>query len=232
MMAAKYSKELIEEIRKEVLGGKNKHRVAKERNLSEKTVYYYTRDIPSTNPGRTEIRGNTLDLLKILLKEGLIISNAKNSTNLRTLQKHFPSIKRSQFKKRSVYYLEDKNKLALLEMMKLNKSRIINYQELGRLCQVFNTNLEINQKRAFLGKIVRPRRYKIMKFRQYYHSLSKEKQLKIDDFFGRFLHSELLGVFCFIKNTLLPRFIIPFSPYDSDNFICPTLLPCKGKIII
>jgi hypothetical protein len=191
-MASKYSKEIIEEIRKEVLGGKNKHRVAKEKNLCVKTVYYYTRDLPSTNPGRTEIRGNTLYLLKKLLKEGLIVSNARNNANLRTLQKHFPSIKRSQFKKRSVYYLEDKNKLALKEMMKQNKSRIINYQELGRVCQVFNTDLEINQKRAFLGKKLKPRRYKTNKFRKYTQFISKEKQTKIDDFFGRFLHSELL----------------------------------------
>ena len=193
MMTAKYSKELIEEIRKEILNGKNKHQVAKERNLCVKTVYYYTRDLPSTNPGRTEIRGSTLDLLKTLLKEGLIISNTKNNANLRTLQKHFPSIKRSQFKKKSIYYLEDRNKLALKEMMKQNKSRIINYQELGKVCKIFNTNLEMNQKRAFLGKNTRPRRFKIKKFRQYNQLYSKEKQTKIDDFFGRFLHSEQLS---------------------------------------
>ena len=203
-MTAKYSKELIEEIRKEILNGKNKHQVAKERNLCVKTVYYYTRDLPSTNPGRTEIRGSTLDLLKTLLKEGLIISNTKNNANLRTLQKHFPSIKRSQFKKKSIYYLEDRNKLALKEMMKQNKSRIINYQELGKVCKIFNTNLEMNQKRAFLGKNTRPRRFKIKKFRQYNQLYSKEKQTKIDDFFGRFLHSEQLSMYIyFIKNTFM-----------------------------
>ena len=191
-MTAKYSKELIEEIRKEVLSGKTKYRVAIEKSLCVKTVYYYTRDIPSSNPGRTEIRGNTLDLLKKLLKEGLIVSNAKNNGCLRTLQRHFPSIKRSQFKKRSVYYLEDKNKLALREMMKQNKSRIINFQELGRVCQVFNTDLEMNQKRAFLGKKLKPKRYKSHKFRKYSQFISKEKQTKIDDFFGRFLHLYVL----------------------------------------
>ncbi len=77
-------------------------------------------------------------------------------------------------------------------MMKQNKSRIINYQELGKVCKIFNTNLEINEKRAFLGRNTRPRRYKIKKFRKFYQLDSKEKQTKIDDFFGRFLHSELL----------------------------------------
>jgi hypothetical protein len=193
-MASKYSKELIEEIRQEILSGKTKHQVAVEKNLCIQTVYYYTKGIPSTNTGRTEIRGNTLVLLKKLLKEGYIISNTKNNDNFRTLQKHFPSIKRSQYKKRSIYYLEDKNKLALKEMMKQNKSRIINYQELGKVCKIFNTNLEINEKRAFLGKNIRPRRFKIKKFKQFYQLDSKEKQLKIDDFFGRFLHSEVLSI--------------------------------------
>jgi hypothetical protein len=202
-MTTKYSKELIEEIRQEVLSGKTKHQVAKEKNLCIQTVYYYTKDISSTNTGRTEIRGSTLDLLKTILKEGLIVSNTKNNDNLRTLQKHFPSIKRSQYKKRSIYYLEDKNKLALKEMMKQNKSRIINYQELGEVCKIFNTNLDINEKRAFLGKNTRPRRYKIKKFRQFYQLDSKEKQTKIDDFFGRFLHSELLKQTKFITLKLL-----------------------------
>jgi len=191
-MANKYSEELIEEIRKQVLSGKNKHRVAKEMNICAKTVYYYTRDIPSTNPGRTEIRGKTLDVLKTLLTEGSVVSNAKNNDNLRTLQMHFPSIKRSQFKGRSIYYLEDKNKLALRRMMKEGKSRIISFQDLGRLSQVFNTGLEINEKRRFLGRNLKPRHYKIKKFKQHYQSSSKEKQSLLDDFLGRFLHSELL----------------------------------------
>jgi hypothetical protein len=60
------------------------------------------------------------------------------------------------------------------------------------MSKVFNTNLEINQKRRFLGKNPKPRRYKIKKFKQQYQSKSKEKQSILDDFFGRFLHSELL----------------------------------------
>jgi hypothetical protein len=64
-----------------------------------------------------------------------------------------PQIKRSQFKGKSIYYLEDKNKRALLEMMKQNTTRIISYQDLARASQVFNTDIEIYEKRSFLGKI-------------------------------------------------------------------------------
>ena len=69
-MSTKYSKKLIRKIRKEVLSGKTKYSVAKERNICDKMVYYYTKDIPSKSPGRTEIRGRTLDILKALLTEG------------------------------------------------------------------------------------------------------------------------------------------------------------------
>ncbi len=137
------------------------------------------------------IEGEALELLKQLLQEGYVYTG-KNRNKLRFLQKIFPVIKRSQYKNKSIYYLEDKNKLALQEMMTQNKSRIISFQDLGRMSQVFNTDLEIKQKRAFLGKKLEPTHYKIKKFKQNYQSVSKEKQSILDDFFGRFLHSEVL----------------------------------------
>jgi hypothetical protein len=137
------------------------------------------------------VEGEALDLLKQILQDGYVYTG-KNRNRLRFLQKIFPIIKRSQFKNKSIYYLEDKNRLALQEMMKQNKSRIISFQELGRMSQVFHTELDIQQKRRFLGRNPRPKRYRIKKFRQYFQSSSKEKQTKIDDFFGRFLHSEVL----------------------------------------
>ena len=137
------------------------------------------------------IEGESLELLKQLLQGGYVYTG-NNRNKLRFLQRIFPVIKRSQFKNKSIYYLEDKNKLALKEMMKQNTSRIVSFQELSRMSQVFNTNLEIKHKRSFLGKNLKPKRYKIKKFRQYHQSSSKEKQTLLDDFFGRFLHSEVL----------------------------------------
>ncbi len=137
------------------------------------------------------VEGESLELLKQLLQHGYVYTG-NNRNRLRFLQRIFPVIKRSQFKNKSIYYLEDKNKLALQEMMKQDTSRIISFQELGRMSQVFNTDLEIKQKRAFLGKYPKPKRYKIKKFKQYRQSVSKEKQSLLDDFLGRFLHSEVL----------------------------------------
>jgi len=140
------------------------------------------------------IEGETLELLKQLLQDGFVYTG-KNRNKLRFLQRIFPVIKRSQFKNKSIYYLEDKNKLALQEMMIQNKSRIISFQDLSRMSQVFNTDLEIKQKRVFLGKNLKPKRYRIKKFWKYDQSVSKEKQSLLDDFLGRFLHSEVLNYF-------------------------------------
>ena len=97
-------------------------------NICEKMVYYYTKDIPSNNPGRTEIRRKTLDVLKTLLTEGFVDSNKSNSSNLRTLQKHFKVIKGARLDgKKSVYYLEDKIKKEFSASSKLvKKERYVN----------------------------------------------------------------------------------------------------------
>jgi hypothetical protein len=185
------SKELIQKIRKEVLKGKSKYQVSKEMHLDRTTVYKHTKDLPNKYKREPYISGKPLELLRELLEKGYVYTE-ENRNALRALQRYFSSIKRSQFKNKSIYYLEDKNKLALQEMMKQDTSRIISFQELGRMSQVFNTDLEIQQKRVFLGKNLKPKRYKIKKFKRHCQLDSKEKQSKIDDFFGRFLHSEVL----------------------------------------
>jgi len=69
------------------------------------------------------ITGKNLELLKELLQKGYVYTRG-NRNRLRYLQKIFPVIKRSQYKNKSIFYLEDKNKLALQEMLKQNNSRI------------------------------------------------------------------------------------------------------------
>jgi hypothetical protein len=190
-MTKHLSKEQIAYIREEVFQGKSKFQVAKEFGISDTTVYRHTKDLPNKYKREPYISGKPLELLKQLLRDGFVYTE-ENRNALRSLQKHFPEIRRSQYKNKSIYYLEDKNKLALKEMMKQNTSRIVSFQDLGRISQVFHTDLEIQQKRQFLGKNLKPKRYKIKKFRKLHQSFSKEKQTKIDDFLGRFLHSELL----------------------------------------
>ena len=137
------------------------------------------------------IHGKNLEILKQLIQDGYVYTG-KNRNKLRFLQRIFPVIRRSQFKNRSIYYLEDKNKLALKEMMKQNSSRIINYHELPRASRVFNTDISKHEKKQFFGKNKPRSRRRNHKSEPVQVSVSKEKQTLLDDFFGRFLHSEVL----------------------------------------
>ncbi len=151
-MSRKTSKEIIKKIKREVLSGKSKYQVTKEMGVSSKVVYYHTRDIPSKNPGRTEIRGKTLELLKELLQKGHVNCRNRCSPNFYTLQKHFPVIKRAQVAHKTVYYLEDKNKDALRALLENKRSKIINYQDLASISKIFHVQLKKNEKQALLGK--------------------------------------------------------------------------------
>lgn len=189
------SKEFIQEIREEVLKDKSKHQVSREMNITDTVVYKYTKDVPNKFKREPYISGKPLELLKQLLEKGYVYTE-ENRKALRALQRYFPSIKRSQFKNKSCYYLEDKSKLALLELIKQNTSRIISYQDLARASEVFNTDIEIHEKRSFLGKNQWRKAKKIQESTNRYSLVSKEKQTHLDDFLGRFLHSEVLLGFC------------------------------------
>lgn len=193
-MGKKLSSEQKNKIRKEVLSSKTKYSVAKEMGISYQLVYYYTQDIPSSKPGRSEIRGKTLELLKQLLTEGYVNSIRGKGQNFRTLQKHFPMIRRSQVDGKSIYYLEDKNKKALQAMIGSKKSRIISYQDLASMSKVFNVNLKKAEKHEFLGKKRRINRRVKIGTKSKKSGILKECQTNLDEFLGRFLHSEVLQV--------------------------------------
>jgi len=192
MMRRYLTKDDIQRMREEILKGKSKYQVPKEMHIDRTTVYNYTKDLPNKYHREPYLSGKPLELLKQLLEKGYVYTE-ENRNALRSLQRYFPQIKRSQFKNKSCYYLEDKNKLALLELMKQNTTRIISYQDIAKACQVFHTDIEIYEKRAFLGKNRWRRTRKIKESTIHYGSNPKEKQSKIDDFLGRFLHSDVLS---------------------------------------
>jgi predicted transcriptional regulator len=186
------NKEKIQMIRDEVLKGKSKYRIAKEMRLSFSVVYSYTRDLPNHVYRNSGIQGESIDLLKELLEKGYVNSNKDTHPRMRKLKRFLPMIQRAQIDGKSVYFLSDKNKIALQAMIKRNTSRIISYQELARMSKVFDIDLPIDEKNRFLGKIGQSNHRKRRKIMRQQESFSKECQSKIDDFFGRFLHSEVL----------------------------------------
>ena len=109
-MTRKLSEETIQKIREDTIEGKSKYKIARDCGISANVVYKYTKDIPTPRIKEPCIRGETLELLKELLRKGYVYTE-KNRISLRALHKHFLTIKRAQYKEKSIYYLEDKNKI-------------------------------------------------------------------------------------------------------------------------
>lgn len=147
-----FSEELIQEIRGEVLRGKSKYQIAKERSLKFGAVYYHTRDLPNHVYREEGLTGKLLDLLKELLKDGYVVSTRANTHRLRRLKRYLPMIQRSQISGEAVYYLNDKNKIALQSIIQQRKSKIFCYQELAEISNVFDVNLSKKEKNSLLGK--------------------------------------------------------------------------------
>ena len=98
------------------------------------------------------IQGQVLDLLKQLMKNGYIVSTEENTQRLRSLQRYLPMIERAQVDNKDVYYLSDKNKMALQHMLQQKKSKIFSYQELSSMSKVFNVKLSKKEKNVFFQK--------------------------------------------------------------------------------
>jgi transposase-like protein len=186
------SEETKERIRQEVRSGKSKYRVAKELGLDYNLVMKYTKDFPNASRSNPCIYGKSFDLLKQLLTTGVVYSTTETRQVMRTMKRHLPMIRYSRFKNKAVYYLDDKNKKALQSLLEIDSSKIINYRELDDLLHIFHIKVDVEEKKTFLGRNGPKRMRKIKETAFRYGSFSKEKQTKIDDFLGRFLHSEVL----------------------------------------
>jgi glucan-binding YG repeat protein len=145
------SEETIQQIREEVIKGKSKYQVAKEMNVRFQRVYYYTKDLPNHVYPERGIQGRSLELLKELLQKGYVISTEGNYARLQRLKKYLPMIERAEIKRRSVYYLSDKNKVALQSMIQSKKSKIFSYQELSSMSKVFDVKLSKKEKKSVLS---------------------------------------------------------------------------------
>lgn len=181
-----FSEEIIQKIREEVLSGKSKYQIAKERGLKFGAVYYHTQDLPNHMYREEGLTGKLLDLLKELLKDGYVVSTRENTHRLRRLKRYLPMIQRSQISGEAVYYLNDKNKIALQSIIQQRKSKIFCYQELAEISNVFDVNLSKKEKLSLLGR-------KQSKNTCKNHGFKGNSSSGSDDFRGRFLHSDVLS---------------------------------------
>jgi len=146
-------KELIEAIRQDVKNGTSKFQTAQEYNLTASTVYYWTKDIPSKNCGWPGIRGKTLDLLKELVTNGYLLPTGENvHRQFLTLRKYFPSIYRITIYQKQILLFKGKEEVALRAFLGNTRKKIISYQELQQVTEVFGADINKKEKEAFLFK--------------------------------------------------------------------------------
>ncbi len=184
-MTKPLSKETIQKIREEILKGKSKYRVAKEFGLSEFIIYSHTADLPSINLREPCIKGKSLEILQRLMEEGYVHSNIDTYNTLRRLRRYLPMIQRTQVEGKAIYYLSDKNKIALQAMMKTKHSRVISYQELKSITKVFGIDLDNGEKQHYV-KFKDRRAFPIIRKKTGgFLSSHRESQAKLDDFIDK-----------------------------------------------
>ena len=144
---------LRDKIREEVKNGKTKYQVAADHNLRKATVYMWTKDIPSKNCGWPGIRGKTLDMLQEIVTKGFIVPEKEN-VNLKflLLRKYFPTIYRINIYHKQIFLLTGKEDVALRAFLEKTDKKIISYQELRQVTEVFGTDISKKEKEAFLFK--------------------------------------------------------------------------------
>lgn len=186
-------KEIKDKIRKDVIEGKSKYQAAKDYNLCRTTIYRLTEDINGTSIGWAGIRGKTLGLLQEIVTKGYAYPpRGYVQQRYRILRKYFPTIRRVTIYCRTIFYLKGKEDEAVRAFLERVNKKIISYQELRQVTEVFGNDLNKSEKEAFLRKKRKNIPRKIRSSQNTSKNVLQEAQSKFDDFLRRFLPSEVL----------------------------------------
>ncbi len=140
-------------ITRKIKSGKSKYQTAKELGISSKAVYRNAKDLPSKPCGWPGIRGKTLELLQELLMKGYkICSHDDPKSNFLTLKKYFPILHRTKMNNKTIFYLEGHENDVAKAFLGSTSKKIISYQQIIRITDVFNASLTKKEKEAFLFK--------------------------------------------------------------------------------
>jgi len=143
--------ELRKRIREKVKLGESKRQAAIQFRVSEKTVCYHTRDICLRPFKNLRVQDKKLELMKDLLKDGYALaSNKYHTPEYNEMKRHFPSICKVKMYDRVIFHLEDKKDVATRAFLDNSKRKIISYQELKQVTKVFDSKLNIKEKRKII----------------------------------------------------------------------------------
>ncbi len=147
------SRDVIEAIRQDVQHGASKYLTAQKYDVTPSTVYYWTKDIPGRNCGWPGIRGKTLEMLKELVANGFLLPTGENvHGRFLTLRKYFPSVYRISMYGKQIFLLKGREEEAVRAFLGSTRKKIISYQELHQVTEVFGADISRKEKEAFLFK--------------------------------------------------------------------------------
>ena len=150
------SEDLIQKIISHVKKYESKIDTANKFGLSYDTVLLYTKDIRiksrKTDPEYLGIYGRSLDFLKELMLNGYAFSSGKYQTShYIKLKKYLPNIRRTKMYGKMIYYLDDKSNIAANALLEVLNKKVMSYQELKQVTNVFNTKLSKKEKTNYFS---------------------------------------------------------------------------------
>lgn len=147
------SKKLKDRIRDDIKNGKSKSQTAREYNISTTTVFKIAKELPNAPSGWSGIRGKTLNLLQEIVSKGYASSSCGYvQQRYMVLRKYFPTICRTTIYGKTIFYLKGKEDVAVRAFLENTRKKIISYQELKQITEVFAVDLSKKEKEAFLFK--------------------------------------------------------------------------------
>ncbi len=191
-MAKRIAKETKRNIIEYVEAGGIRAEASKKFGVSAPFVYNLTAGM-AYGRGNTALRGETLEILKALMKDGYYLPDSRYAlarSCYKALKKHFP-VKVVMTRKKSVYFCEGKEKEAMKAFLGRWRKGTMSFRELGQMSKLFGISLKSSERESMLSG-----KFRMEKYAHKFKILKKVKkiprQAAVSDFIGRFLHSELL----------------------------------------
>ena len=184
----KITEQMRRKIRRTFKMGVLKYEIAKEMDVSDSAVGRATMDMPG-GKGKY-IRGRGATLLATLVNVGFYIPTSRDDASrtikaYRALKERFP-IQRIEIRRKSVYFLVDRRREAFRAYLQARKKKVIPYKEICEIRDQFGISKN-QHKELKLGKSLSENN-----LTSKIKSKKRVLQTTVSDYFGRFLHSELL----------------------------------------
>ncbi len=121
-------------------------------NIPLSTVSEYTEDIYLVKK-KADISNRAFLLLQELVCKGYAFPCSRYGfKDYQILRKEFPNIWRADMYGRTIFYLEDRSDIAMRMFLERIDRKIISYQELKQIIDIFQGNISKKDKKKYIKK--------------------------------------------------------------------------------